>query len=225
MGSCAAAQSTYRGRFWCKTMGVVLRQTRPVTPSRNVLRYQIMDRDTPRDRHENGTSRGSDASSGRHETNPSGAFSKHRDETWDRVSVPEAADSLGITQSAVRKRIQRGTIPWDKDTEGRLYVYLDPSETGPETGSDESRDRSPGRSRDELVNSLEDQVRFLREELERKDTLLMTLMQRVPELEAPAEAQDAPVKSSEDPGKGDDSNTQEKPVRQRSVLMRFFFGP
>jgi hypothetical protein len=47
----------------------------------------------------------------------------------DRVTVLEAAELLRVTESAVRKRIQRGTIPWDKDVEGRIYVYVDSSET------------------------------------------------------------------------------------------------
>jgi hypothetical protein len=220
------ALSMYRELLWCKTMGIVLRQTCPVPPRGNGLRYRIMDRDTPRDRHGNAASRGGDASSGRRETDPSGTFGEHRDVSWDRMSVPEAADALSITQSAVRKRIQRGTIPWDKDAEGRLYVYLDPSETGPEAGGEESRDRGLGRSRDELVNSLEDQVRFLREELERKDALLMALMQRVPELEAPTGASDAPAKPSEDSGRGDDVRPgdpgPQDPVERRSWWRKFF---
>src|SRR3954466_4215185 len=51
------------------------------------------------------------------------------DRTRDRVTVPDAANLLGVSQSAVRKRIQRGTVPWDKDDEGRIYVYVDPTET------------------------------------------------------------------------------------------------
>jgi hypothetical protein len=103
----------------------------------------------------------------------------------ERVTVPEAAELMGVTQSAVRKRMQRGTIPWDKDGEGRIYVYVDPSETSPGTGKDRARDKATGQSRDELLEAYREQVDFLRRELERKDTLLMSLMQRIPELEAP----------------------------------------
>src|SRR5919107_5975760 len=87
----------------------------------------------------------------------------------DRVTVSEAAEMVGVTQSAVRKRVQRGTIPWDKDSEGRIYVYVDLSEAGPETVRDKSRDAAPGQSRDELLEAYRDQVEFLRRELERKD--------------------------------------------------------
>src|SRR5215210_2639985 len=106
-----------------------------------------------------------------------------RDRPVDRVTVPEAAEMMGVTQSAIRKRVHRGTIPWDKDHEGRIYVYVDPSEMSPETRGGKARGTSAGQSRDELLEAYRDQVEFLRRELERKDTLLMSLMQRVPELE------------------------------------------
>ena len=130
------------------------------------------------------------------------------DSPVDRVTVPEAADLLGVTQSAVRKRIQRGTIPWDKDEEGRIFVYVDPSDAGPETGEDTSRDTAAGQSLDELLEVYREQVDFLRRELERKDTIIMSLTQRIPELEPVQEPREAPEQE-----------------QRRSWLSRFFFGP
>jgi len=131
----------------------------------------------------------------------------------DRITVPVAADLLGVTQSAVRKRIQRGTIPWDKDEEGRIFVYVDPSEVGPEIGEDTSRDAAAaGQSRDELLEVYREQVDFLRRELERKDAILMSLTQRMPELGAASEPRESPETVSEDRGKGDVPPEQEKPV-------------
>jgi excisionase family DNA binding protein len=43
----------------------------------------------------------------------------------ERLSVSEAAKRLGISQEAVRKRMQRGTLPHTKGLDGRVYVYLD----------------------------------------------------------------------------------------------------
>jgi hypothetical protein len=149
-----------------------------------------------------------------------------RDRPVDRISVPEAAELLGVTQSAVRKRVQRGTIPWDKDSEGRIYVYVDLSETSPETGADKRRDTAAGQSRDELLEVYRDQVEFLRREIERKDTLLMSLMQRVPELESAPEPREAPVTPSEDTTKGGGSSTEQQESVQRSERSwwRRFFG-
>ncbi len=144
-----------------------------------------------------------------------------RDAPMDRVSVPEAADLLGVTQSAIRKRIQRGTIPWDKDSEGRTFVYMDPLETGHETG----QDTPEVQSRDEVLEVYRDQVEFLRRELERKDTLLMSLMQRIPELEAPSEPRDTPTLATEEAAKGEVSSEKQEPAQRRSWLYRFFFGP
>ena len=88
--------------------------------------------------------------------------SESRDRPVDRLSVPEAAELLGVTQSAVRKRVQRGTVPWDKDSEGRIYVYVDLYESRPETVRDRSRNAATGQSQDELLEAYRDQVEFLR---------------------------------------------------------------
>ncbi len=103
------------------------------------------------------------------------------------MTVMEAAQIMGVTQSAIRKRVQRGTIPWDKDHEGRVYVYVDPSERSSETGKDRAHDTVTGQSQNEVLEAYKDQVKFLRRELERKNMLLTSLTQRIPELEAHSE--------------------------------------
>lgn len=40
-------------------------------------------------------------------------------------TLDEAAEQLGISREAVRKRMQRGTLPHTKTSDGRLHVYLD----------------------------------------------------------------------------------------------------
>ena len=48
---------------------------------------------------------------------------RERDQGFgSRVSVYEAADLLGVTVDAIRKRIQRGTIPHERHEDGRVYV-------------------------------------------------------------------------------------------------------
>jgi hypothetical protein len=79
---------------------------------------QTLDEDLSRDRSVDGKDVNGDVS---------------RDRPVGRMTVPEAAEMMGVTQSAIRKRVHRGTIPWDKDHEGRIYVYVDPSEMSPET--------------------------------------------------------------------------------------------
>src|SRR5215211_1998820 len=109
----------------------------------------------------------------------------------DRLTVAQAADALSISQDAVRKPIARGTIPHDRDESGRVYVYLSPSETVHKTDQDTVQDGAAKTVQDTYIRSLEDQIAFLRRELERKDTILMNLTDRIPQLEAPQEASES----------------------------------
>jgi hypothetical protein len=125
-----------------------------------------------------------------------------------RVTVDEAARHLGLTVDAVRKRVQRGQIAYEKDDAGRVRIILDKSETL----QDESLD-SAGHAigaRKELVEELRDRVHYLErvleeergartEERRRHDTLMAQLMQRIPELEAPKEPREAAETVEDDP--------------------------
>ncbi len=61
-------------------------------------------------------------------------------EKIDRVTVAEAAVRLGVKEQAIRKRIQRGSLAYDKDEDGRVHVYLDREDgaTGAGNGIDTS---------------------------------------------------------------------------------------
>jgi hypothetical protein len=102
----------------------------------------------------------------------------------DKLTVAQAAEALGISQDAVRKRIARDTIPNDRGESGRVYVYLSPSETVHKTDQDDTSKTV----QDAYIRSLEDQIAFLRRELERKDGILLNLTERIPAIEAPQEA-------------------------------------
>ena len=104
----------------------------------------------------------------------------------DRVSVAEAAERLGVSQDAVYKRIKRGTIPWDKGDDDKTYVYVDDVD-GSTDSARQSTDRAASASnyvsKDELLAEIRARVRFLEEELQRKDAILLSLTHRIPELE------------------------------------------
>jgi uncharacterized coiled-coil protein SlyX len=73
-----------------------------------------------------------------------------------------------------------------------VYVYLSPSETVHKTDQDIGQDDATKTVQDTYIRSLEDQIAFLRRELERKDTILLNLTERIPELEALPDERESP---------------------------------
>jgi hypothetical protein len=110
------------------------------------------------------------------------------------VSVSDAAAALGVTVDAIRKRIQRRTIAHERDEDGRVWVILDTDQDTASKVHDTDQDTT---ARDELVDELRDQVLFLREELARKDAILLRMAENIPQLEAPSQE---PRESPESPG-------------------------
>jgi len=146
----------------------------------------------------------------------------------ERLTVSEAARRLGVTQDAVRKRIQRGTIRYERDDESRLYVWVDPSETAQDSGQDTTTDK--------LLRVQEAEIDFLRRELEnrteeirRRDVIISQLTSRIPEIEAPGspEPREAPTEATEQPGRVEPQpsveGTQEG-AQPRSWWRRMFGG-
>jgi hypothetical protein len=144
----------------------------------------------------------------------------------DRLTVAQAADALSVSQDAVRKRIVRGTIPHDKDEKGRVCVYLSASETVHKTSQDTVQDDATKTVQDAYIRSLEDQIAFLRRELERKDTILLNLTERIPELEAPSEARESPQTVEEERERAEEprSATVEAQEGARRPWWRRMFG-
>ncbi len=141
--------------------------------------------------------------------------------TSQRYTVHEAALLLGLSVDAVRKRAERGSLTREKDpTDGTVYILLDTDHpaAGQETSQHADGDETLS---SHLVDSLQDQVEYLRreldirnEELRRKDHLLAAALERIPALEeAPPEPREAPETGSdlrpgvEDP-QGDDAGAE-----------------
>jgi hypothetical protein len=144
-----------------------------------------------------------------------------------RLTVAQAAVSLGITEGAVRSRIKRGTLPTVKES-GTVYVVLvnGTSEANQSTNTDEPSGGPSDQSG--LVESLQDQISYLRDQLEaereagrRKDHLLAAALERIPAIESP-ETRDSPETAPEGEGRGDAPLEQQEPVEQRSWWRRFF---
>ena len=142
----------------------------------------------------------------------------------DRLTVARAADALGISQDAVRKRIARDTIRHDRDESGRVYVYLTTSETVRKTVQDTTQDETTKTVQDTYIRSLEDQITFLRRELERKDTILLNLTERIPQLEAPSEARESPETPPADAPSTSASPEAQERAEPRPWWRRMFGG-
>jgi excisionase family DNA binding protein len=144
----------------------------------------------------------------------------------DRVTVQEAAQRLGISQDAVRQRIRRGSMRHDKDDKGRVYVYLNPTDTRPTPVHDAPRDTVYDASRsNELVTELRNRIQFLetelmdrKEESRRKDHIIAALTQRIPELEPPSEPREYSERPAEHVDRGTTSTTESRRPRWAFLL-------
>jgi len=153
----------------------------------------------------------------------------------DKLTIPEAAARLGLSDNALRKRVHRGTIEHEKDGEGRVYVYLSPDM--PPTMTDQAADQATDQAADQatdqvadparLIARLEDEVEYLRREAEdwkeearRKDTIIMTMAQLIPELEPASEPREVPVSTSG----GRDEGVLPPEGEKRVSWWRWLFG-
>ncbi len=151
-----------------------------------------------------------------------------------RVSVPEAALLLGISEDAVRSRLRRRTLGKEKAPDGTVYVILNGAvgTDRPPTNSDQpTTDEATDQPDPILLKVLRDQVDHLREQLDQEREanrenrrIIAALVGRVPELEARAHTEaaqaqpDQPTPASE----GANGGAPSEPDKQRSWWRRFF---
>jgi hypothetical protein len=130
-----------------------------------------------------------------------------------RVSVDGAARALGVTVDAIRKRVQRGTIPHERDESGRVWVLLEAASTMKDTTStvsDSDQDdtghlrRELLEAKDENIADLKDRIASLERQLEDARTtnrenrrLLAAALERIPAIEAPQDEPGATEKDAE----------------------------
>ena len=120
-----------------------------------------------------------------------------RPETPDqRVTVPEAAEILGITAEAVRMRIKRGTLRSERQA-GRVFVLL-----GQIQPTDQPSEPTT------LISEMRSRIQFLEDELQRKDAILLNMTEAMKALNPPApedssEARESPESSGRAGGLGE----------------------
>jgi hypothetical protein len=116
------------------------------------------------------------------------------------LDVNSAAEVLGTSTDAVRKRISRGSLESSRE-DGRVLVWLD--DGGTKAGREAQVDHEP------LVEVLSEQVAYLKEqldirteELKEHRRIIAALTQRIPELPAtdtPPDEREAPTTATEEP--------------------------
>ena len=126
--------------------------------------------------------------------------------TRRRLDLREAAEVLDTSVDAVRKRIARGTLEYEK-ADGKVYVWLD--------------DGAPRSDADALISAKDETIAVLREQLEAERQahaearrIIAGLVERVPALEAP----ESPETPSETAGRDN------VPAEPQSWWRRVFRG-
>ena len=151
---------------------------------------------------------------------------------------------MGVTVDAIRKRVQRGTIPHERDESGRVWVLLDATRTMQDESSnvqDKGQDDT-GRYGRELLEAKEETIEELRgrvhrleqdldartEELRRRDHLLAAALERIPAIEPP-ETPESPQAAAESPegtsagtSAGEREAESSRPEERRSWWQRLF---
>jgi Tfp pilus assembly protein FimV len=162
--------------------------------------------------------------------------SDHTDELTT-VTVADAAELLDLSTEAVRMRVKRGTLASTK-IGGTVYVLLDgPNErpnvkpnARPNTGTNVATAPMVANLQEHNTD-LRDQVEHLRreldtrnEELRRKDTIIMAMTQRIPELEAAPEPPQSSVPGEGGLGKGGEVSEDQDESQRRSWWRRILEG-
>ena len=110
-------------------------------------------------------------------------------ESGQLVSVDEAARLLGVTVDAIRKRVQRQTIPHQRDESGRVWVLLDASRTLQDKSSNvQDSDVQDGtgpsgreilEAKDETIEALREQVAYLQGVISTRDRELSSRAEEI----------------------------------------------
>jgi len=141
----------------------------------------------------------------------------------ERVSVPQAADHLGTTVDALRKRVQRGTITHERDRDGRVWILLDTGRPRQDTDQDTGRPQSDSAAlisaKDETIATLRDQLEAERQAHAEARRLLMAALERIPAIEAPQEASGDAETVEEEPD-GADAHFAAEEARAQLVAER-----
>jgi len=132
--------------------------------------------------------------------------------TSRRLTVREAAEVLGVSVDAVRMRVRRRSLQSEKDSDGRVYVWVDTDEDNVESqrqveslGVVEALREQVGylqgviATRDRELQSRSEEIRRRDLALEREQELTAMFADRLRELEAPRDERGSPQEAAAEP--------------------------
>ena len=140
------------------------------------------------------------------------------------VDLREAAELLGTSTEAVRKRASRGSLRSERH-DGRVVVWVDGDRT--EGGREAEVDGGP------LVEMLADQVAYLRSQLDQEREanrenrrIIAALTSRIPAIEAPEDTSASAPPRSDSPTPTEQAGEPETPSSEapRPWWRRLFEG-
>jgi hypothetical protein len=143
--------------------------------------------------------------------------------TSQRVTVPEAAEALGITVEAVRMRIKRGTLRSARQA-GRVFVLLGPDR--PTEHTTERTELTEDRTA-ELIATLREQLQAERQAHAEARRIIAGLVERIPAIEPPQEASEAAETVEEEPERAEPHSATveaQEGVQRRPWWRRVFGG-
>jgi hypothetical protein len=122
-----------------------------------------------------------------------------------RVTVTEAAWILDTTVDALRKRVQRDTIPYERDEYGGVWILVDADRTRQDKTGQRPDTGQPQPESSALISELRAHNATLREQLEAERQahaearrLLLSALEKIPPaIEPPG----APSEATEQPGR------------------------
>jgi hypothetical protein len=129
-----------------------------------------------------------------------------------QLTQREAAEALGVSVEAIRKRVKRGTLRSEKGEDGRRYVYLDdaPDAAGTSTAQDEGS---------AMTVELRDRLRYVEKQLEAERQahaearrLLAAALERIPPAIEPPREPSGARESRESPEMAGDEQQGRGPV-------------
>ncbi len=154
-----------------------------------------------------------------------------QDAAQDRMTIQDAARRLGVKEDAIRKRIQRGSLRHEKTDEGRVFVWVEPTE---DTTKDTTEDTYQVTARDALLKAKDETIAALRKQLEQANErdrenrrIIAALTQRIPAIEPPSEPRESPETAAEEPERVEprsSSGGAQVGAEPRSWWQRIFGG-